>query len=122
MPLQPIKIGGKVILNNIFFDIDQYDLKSESKAELEKLKEFLQRNPTLKIEIGGHTDNQGSKSHNIQLSKNRAKAVSYWLIMNDVAKERLSYKGYADNEPIMSNENPNGRSKNRRTEFKIMAK
>ncbi len=122
VPLQPIKIGGKVILKNIFFDIDQYDLKSESKVELEKLKEFLDRNPTLKIEIGGHTDNQGSRPHNLELSKNRAKAVSYWLIMNKISKDRLSYKGYADDEPIMSNEIADGRSKNRRTEFKIVGK
>ena len=110
------------ILKNIFFDIDQYDLKSESKVELEKLKEFLNRNPTLTIEIGGHTDNQGSRSHNIELSKNRAKAVSDWLIMNKISKNRLSYKGYADDEPIMSNEIADGRSKNRRTEFKITGK
>ncbi|MBK21441.1 MAG: hypothetical protein CMP63_03870 [Flavobacteriales bacterium] len=122
VPLQPIKIGGRVILKNVFFDTDKYELKPESKVELEKLKEFLEKNPTLKIEIGGHTDNQGSKLHNMELSKNRAKSVSYWLMMNNVPKERLSYKGYADNEPIMSNENPEGRSKNRRTEFKIIGK
>ena len=122
VPLQKIKIGGKVILKNIFFDTDKYELKPESKVELNKLKEFLQKNPTLKIEVGGHTDSQGVKSHNIELSKNRAKAVSDWLIMNEISKDRLSYKGYADNEPIASNENTEGRSKNRRTEFKIIGK
>jgi outer membrane protein OmpA-like peptidoglycan-associated protein len=122
VPLEPIKIGGRVILQNIFFDIDQYELKPESKVELQKLKEFLDRNSTLKIEIGGHTDNKGSKAHNIELSKNRAKAVSHWLIMNKISQDRLSYKGYADEEPIMSNEIADGRSKNRRTEFKIIGK
>ena len=58
----------------------------------------------------------------LELSKNRAKAVSYWLIMNKISKDRLSYKGYADDEPIMSNEIADGRSKNRRTEFKIIGK
>ena len=82
----------------------------------------MKKNPTLKIEVGGHTDSQGVKSHNIELSKNRAKAVSDWLIMNEISKDRLSYKGYADNEPIASNENTEGRSKNRRTEFKIIGK
>jgi outer membrane protein OmpA-like peptidoglycan-associated protein len=119
VPLQPIKIGGKVILKNIFFDVNQYDLKSESKAELGKLKEFLSKNSSLKIEIGGHTDDQGSKSYNLELSRNRAKAVSDWLITNKISKNRLSYKGYADNEPIMSNDSLEGRSRNRRTEFKI---
>tara|TARA_Y100000589_G_scaffold295780_1_gene302451 strand:+ start:524 stop:2467 length:1944 start_codon:yes stop_codon:yes gene_type:complete len=122
VPLQPIKIGGTVILKNIFFDLGQYNLKPESKVELEKLKEFLVRNPNLTIEIGGHTDNQGSRSYNIELSKNRAKAVSDWLIMNKISKNRLSHKGYADDQPIMSNEIADGRSKNRRTEFKITGK
>ncbi|MBI35132.1 MAG: hypothetical protein CMP67_07195 [Flavobacteriales bacterium] len=120
VPLQPIKIGGKVVLKNIFFDTDKFELKPESKVELEKLKEFLEKNPTLKIEIGGHTDNQGSKSHNLDLSKNRAKAVADWLIMNKIDKNRLSYKGYADDEPVMSNDTAEGRAKNRRTEFKII--
>ena len=87
---------------------------------MQKLKEFLEKNPTLKIEIGGHTDNQGSKSHNLDLSKNRAKAVADWLIMNKIDKNRLSYKGYADDEPVMSNDTAEGRAKNRRTEFKII--
>lgn len=120
VPLQPIKVGMKVVLENIFFDTDKYELKPESKVELTKLKEYLEMNPTLKIEIGGHTDNQGSKDHNLKLSNNRARSVYEWLIMNKISKERLSFKGYADDQPIDSNETLEGRAKNRRTEFKII--
>lgn len=120
VPLQPIKVGMTVVLNNIFFATDKFDLEPESKVELEKLREYLEKNPTLKIEIGGHTDNQGSKAHNQELSTNRSRAVYEWLIMNKIAKERLSFAGYADDIPIDSNETPEGRAKNRRTEFKIV--
>lgn len=122
IPLQPIKVGSKVVLENIFFDTDKFELKDASKVELEKLKDFLEKNPSLHIEISGHTDNQGSKQHNLVLSKNRARSVYEWLIMNKVAKERLTFKGYADEQPLLSNETPEGRSKNRRTEFLITKK
>ena len=97
-------------------------MKSASKVELEKLKEFLEKNATLKIEIGGHTDNQGSKTHNLELSKNRARSVYEWLITNGISKERLSFAGYADEKPIAKNDTPEGRQENRRTEFKIIGK
>lgn len=122
VPLQPIKIGSTVVLKNIFFDVDRFELKSESKVELKKLAEFLSKNPTLKIEIGGHTDNKGSRVHNQTLSENRAKSVKDWLVSNGIKIERLSSKGYADSEPIMDNSTVEGRSANRRTEFKIVGK
>ena len=122
VPLQPIEIGKSVVLENIFFPIDEYSLETESEVELMKLKEYLDKNPTLKIEIGGHTDNQGGKEHNLTLSKNRARAVYEWLIMHNIGKDRLSYEGYADNQPIADNSSTEGRAKNRRTEFKITGK
>ncbi len=122
VPLQRIKLGATVILKNIFFDTDSYDLKSASNVELDKLKEFLEKNPILKIEIGGHTDNKGSKAHNLQLSKNRAKSVYEWLITNGVPKDKLSFAGYADDLPLKSNDTAEGRQENRRTEFKIIGK
>lgn len=120
IPLVPIKVGSKVILKNIFFETDKYDLKSESVVELEKLKGFLEENATLKIEIGGHTDNTGSKDHNLELSKNRARSVYEWLIMNGIKKDRLTFKGYADEVPVATNETEEGRAENRRTEFTIL--
>lgn len=120
--LEPIEIGNKVILNNIFFDTNKFDLKPESIAELQKLVEFLTVNPTVHIEISGHTDNVGNDQINQTLSENRAKSVYQYLIANKVDASRLVYKGYGKTQPIAPNDNEDSRSKNRRTEFKIIAK
>ncbi len=120
IPLQPIQIGRRVVLRNIFFDTDKYILKPESNAELNKLVSFLKSNPTISIEISGHTDTQGGKEHNEELSLNRAKAVYNYLIENGIESERLSYAGYGYTQPIATNETAKGRALNRRTEFKIM--
>jgi outer membrane protein OmpA-like peptidoglycan-associated protein len=120
--LQPIEIGNKVILNNIFFDTNKFDLKPESVAELQKLVEFLNVNPTVHIEISGHTDNVGNDQLNQTLSENRAKAVYQYLISSQVNPTRLVYKGYGKTQPIAPNTTDEGRQKNRRTEFMIIAK
>jgi outer membrane protein OmpA-like peptidoglycan-associated protein len=120
VPLIPISAGAKVVLKNIFFETSKFDLKPESVTELDKLVQFLQVNPKLKIEIGGHTDNQGKKQDNLILSNNRAKAVYDYLITNKIEMKRLSFKGYADNQPLVDNTTEANRSKNRRTEFKII--
>ena len=117
--LQAIALNAKVVLKNIFFELDSYELKPESKLELGKLIQFLKTNPTVTIEIGGHTDNQGSREHNKILSENRAKTVYDYLIQHHIEKSRLSYKGYGFDQAIASNDNPEGRALNRRTEFKI---
>jgi outer membrane protein OmpA-like peptidoglycan-associated protein len=119
--LQKITVDDPVVLKNIFFDTDKYDLKKESYAELNKLVELLKNNPKLKIEISGHTDNQGSKTHNQELSQNRAKAVYDYLAANGIATTRLTYKGYGDTQPIDTNDTDQGRANNRRTEFKVTA-
>ncbi len=120
IPLKSMKIGEIVVLKNVFFDTDKFDLKPESKIELNKLVNLLTKNKTIKIEIGGHTDNQGSKEHNQILSKNRANAVYEYLINSGIDKTRLSYQGYGMEIPIATNDTPEGRSLNRRTEFKIV--
>lgn len=120
--LQPIEVGNKVILNNIFFDTNKFDLKPESIAELQKLVEFLNVNPTVHIEISGHTDNVGNDQLNQTLSENRAKAVYQYLISSQVNPARLVFKGYGKTQPIAPNTTDEGRQKNRRTEFMITAK
>jgi outer membrane protein OmpA-like peptidoglycan-associated protein len=120
MPLIPIKAGEKVVLKNIFFETGSFKLKDESKAELQKLIVFLTANISLKIEIGGHTDNVGDKKSNEVLSQNRAKAVYDYLVTNMVAPTRLSYKGFGDKQPISTNETDEGKAANRRTEFTVM--
>ena len=120
--LEPIEIGNKVILNNIFFDTNKFDLKTESIAELDQLVSFLTVNPTLHIEISGHTDNVGNDQLNQTLSENRAKSVYLYLINNKIATERLVFKGYGKTQPIAPNATEEDRKKNRRTEFKIISK
>jgi len=120
IPLKPIKVGEVVILNNIFFETDKYDLKAESTVELDKLIDFLDKNPSVKIEISGHTDNVGSTEHNIKLSENRARSVYNFLIETGIAPERLQYKGYGETLALENNETEAGKAKNRRTEFKIV--
>ncbi|PIP54868.1 MAG: hypothetical protein COX07_02985 [Bacteroidetes bacterium CG23_combo_of_CG06-09_8_20_14_all_32_9] len=117
--LTPIKTGVSVILKNIFFDTDLYELKPESKAELTKLIMFMKDNTGVTIEIDGHTDNVGSQAHNLNLSQNRAKSVLNYLIEHGVAASRLSYKGYSFSKPIAANDTEEGKALNRRTEFII---
>ena len=114
-------IGETVVLKNIFFDVNKYELKSESFTELNKLIDLLNKNAKFRIEIGGHTDNTGDKGSNIILSENRAKSVYDYLIKNGIQASRLAFKGYGDYIPIDSNETEEGRFKNRRTDFKLIA-
>ena len=120
IPLKPIKIGESVILKNIFFDTDQYVLKEESLAELQKLTGLLLKNPNLKIELRGHTDNVGTAEHNLELSRNRAKAVYDFLVQHDISATRLSFDGFGFSQPIDVNTTEQGRANNRRTEFKVV--
>lgn len=118
--LQPIEAGRSVVLKNVFFDTDKFDLKSRSRTELNKLTQVMNDNPNIKIEISGHTDNQGSKESNQVLSENRAKAVHDYLLNAGIAADRLTFKGYGQDQPIASNDSENGRAQNRRTEFKVV--
>jgi outer membrane protein OmpA-like peptidoglycan-associated protein len=119
IPLQPIEVNASIVLNNIFFDINKYDLKPESRVELDKLTQLLKENPTLHVQINGHTDNAGNPSDNLTLSNNRAKAVVNYLISNGIAAERLSSKGFGETQPVAGNNTEEGRAKNRRTEMKV---
>jgi len=120
VPLNPMLAGEKIVLKNIFFETAKYNLKNESKVELDKLVAFLTKNNKLIIEIGGHTDNAGNAQLNLALSKNRANSVKEYLTGKGIVAERLQTKGYGANEPIADNSTAEGKAKNRRTEFKIM--
>ncbi len=122
IPLQKIDVGGMVVLNNIFFDTNKYNLLPESMAELDQLIQFLNSNPAIAIEIGGHTDNTGDDQSNLRLSENRAKTVYEHLVSNKILPSRLSYKGYGETKPVSDNATEEGRKNNRRTEFKILKK
>ena len=122
IPLQPIDTGNVVELKNIFFETAKFDLKPESKAELNKLVSFLILNKTMRIELSGHTDNVGDKKSNQLLSQNRAKSVYDYLILNGIDAKRLSFKGYGDTIPKVKNDSDSNRALNRRTEFKVIGK
>jgi len=117
--LQPTDVGTVVTLKNVFFDFDKAELKPESYVELDKLADYLRTNK-IRIEIGGHTDDQGSDDYNDRLSENRAKSVYDYLVNKGIPADRLQYKGYGKRVPIADNATGEGRAINRRTEFKII--
>ncbi len=108
------------VLKNVFFETGSADLKSISKTELNKLVSLLLENPKMKIQLNGHTDNVGKADKNQVLSLNRAIAVMDYLISNGITANRVSAKGFGAKQPIASNETPEGRKQNRRTEFVIV--
>jgi outer membrane protein OmpA-like peptidoglycan-associated protein/tetratricopeptide (TPR) repeat protein len=122
IPLQPIEVNAAIVLRNIFFDVNKYDLKSESQVELDKVVQLLQDNLAVKVQIEGHTDNVGTAADNQKLSENRAKAVVSYLNSKGIALTRLTAKGFGATKPIADNTTEEGRAQNRRTELKIMAK
>jgi len=119
--LQPIEANASIILKNVFYDVNKFDLKPESEAELDLLVKLLNENPALKIQIGGHTDNVGKPADNLTLSNNRAKAVVTFLVAKGIAATRLSSKGFGETQPIDDNKTEEGRAKNRRTEMKVIS-
>ena len=119
VPLFPVRSGESFVTRNIFFDTDKYLIKPESNPELQLVSELLTRNPEISLEIIGHTDNTGERQHNKILSENRAQAVYHRLIEMGIAASRLSYKGMGSTNPVSANDTPEGRAKNRRTEFVI---
>lgn len=120
--LQPIEANASVVLNNIFFEVNRYELESQSIAELNRVVELLNDNPGIKILIGGHTDNTGKAADNLTLSNNRAKAVIDYLIGKGIDASRLQYKGFGASRPVKDNTTEEGRAANRRTELTILSK
>lgn len=124
--LKKLSVGSKIVLRNIFFDLDKATLRAESTNELNRLIKLMNDVPTLNIELGGHTDSQGSDSHNQDLSERRAKAVVDYLTKAGIVASRLKSAGYGETELV--NECANGvkcssekHQLNRRTEFKVLA-
>mgnify|MGYP005813131803 CR=1 FL=1 len=122
IPLQPIEANASIVLNNIFFDVGKFELRSESQTELDKVVQLMNDNPGVKIQIGGHTDNEGKPADNMTLSNNRAKAVVNYLVSKNINAQRLSAKGFGETQPVADNKTDEGRAKNRRTELKIVSK
>lgn len=122
VPMVSIDTGSVVELKNVFFETAKFDLKPESKVELDKLVSFLTFNKTLRIQLSGHTDNVGDKKSNQLLSQNRAKAVYDYLAAHGIDAKRLTFVGYGDTRPKVPNDSDANRAINRRTEFKVVGK
>ncbi len=115
------EVGSKVVLRNVFFDIGKFDLKAESVAEVENIRELLEHDPQLRVQINGHTDNVGNAAANKTLSLKRASSVINYLVQHGIAANRLTAKGYGSERPIVSNDDEvGGREINRRTEIEII--
>ncbi|MGB0934232.1 MAG: OmpA family protein [Lishizhenia sp.] len=131
IPLYPIAVAEtKITLENVFFDLNKTSLRKESFVELNKLVSFLDNNPSIKIEIGGHTDTRGDAEDNQKLSEGRASSVYRYLLENGISTQRLTFKGYGETQPIIndteidalttSDEKEKAHQTNRRTEYKII--
>jgi len=118
--LQPIVKNASIVLNNIFFEVDKYQLEEKSKTELIEVVLLLKNNPSLRMEIGGHTDDTGNEAYNQQLSLNRAGAVLDFLESQGVPRERVTKKGYGSQKPLKPNSSEENRQFNRRIEFKVL--
>ena len=106
-----------IALYGVLFDFNKASLKAESDSVLQRVLAILQHDPTLKLEVQGHTDNVGSDDYNQKLSNARASAVMAWLVHHGVAANRLSSKGYVKTVPVASNDSDEGRARNRRVEI-----
>lgn len=122
MAFDPIEVGETYEINNINFDTDSYALNEQVINILSEFIEFMKENSNIRVAINGHTDNVGDPASNLLLSTNRAKAVNDFLIIEGISAERVEYKGFGESSPISSNDTPEGRAKNRRTEFVILSK
>lgn len=124
--LKMLSVGTKIVLRNIFFDLDKATLRSESTAELNRLIKLMNDVPTLNIELGGHTDSQGSDEHNQDLSERRAQAVVDYLTKSGISAARLKSAGYGETELVNGCKNGvkctgEQHQENRRTEFKVLS-
>ena len=112
--------GDAVVLQNIQFEYNSSALTEDSHSGIQMLTDFLQRNPGLKVELAGHTDNVGSESYNQKLSADRAEVVRKALVDNGIEATRLTAKGYGSTKPIVPNDTDEHRALNRRTEMIII--
>lgn len=118
--LQPVELNAVTTFNNVQFATNSYQLQPAAYVELDKLLQVLIENPSLKVEIGGHTDNIGKPEDNLVLSTNRAKAIVEYLTGKGIDASRMSYKGYGATQPVADNATEAGRARNRRTTFTVV--
>ncbi len=123
--LQPIEVATvqenvTIVLNNVFFDFDKAVLKPESFPELDRVVKLMNEKATMQIEIAGHTDATGPDDYNLGLSERRAKSVIKYFSGKGISADRMNVAFFGETKPVETNENKEGRRKNRRVEFKIL--
>src|ERR1044072_1686423 len=122
------KVEAVIVLDNVYYDFDKSSLQQASFPALDKLVGLLKEYPAMVIEIRAHTDNMGDDKYNMTLSDARAQVVVNYLVSKGIDKVRLQSKGYGASMPVVPNkkedgtDDPEGRQKNRRTEFKVLSK
>ncbi|MEO6489825.1 MAG: OmpA family protein [Ferruginibacter sp.] len=121
IPLQPIEAGASIVLKNIFFDVNKFQLKPESLSELDKVVMLMKENPKVNIQISGHTDNVGKDADNLVLSLNRGKSVIGYLVSKGVNPASIKSKGFGATKPIAPNDTEQGKALNRRTELVVVS-
>jgi outer membrane protein OmpA-like peptidoglycan-associated protein/tetratricopeptide (TPR) repeat protein len=122
---EPPKVNETFVVENVYYDFNKADLKPESFPALDEIVRMLNFYPNMEIELSAHTDSKGTNAYNQKLSEARARSVVEYLVSKGIARERLQAKGYGETMPIEPNtingkDNPEGREKNRRTEFKVL--
>jgi len=118
---RPVR-GENFVMNNIIFDYDAASLRRESKPELDRIVTLLKTYPSLRIEVGGHTDSVGSLTYNLNLSRQRAEAVRDYLVtQGGIMKSRITSRGYGPSHPVALNATEEGRTRNRRSELRVLA-
>ncbi|GIV39038.1 MAG: hypothetical protein KatS3mg033_0838 [Thermonema sp.] len=116
-----LKVGAKIPLHNITFDYNSWELNEDAKREIDRIYKLLKDNPTVIVEIAGHTDDRGSAAYNLELSRKRANAVKEYLLQKGMAPDRFVTKGYGESRPIADNQTEEGRAKNRRFELIVLS-
>lgn len=124
--LDKIELNRIFVMENIYYNYNKSDIRPDAAKELDKLVQLLVDNPEIKIELGSHTDSVDTDDYNQRLSQRRAESAVAYIVQHGIAADRLVAKGYGESKPIARNTNPDGsdnpvgRQKNRRTEFKIL--
>jgi peptidoglycan-associated lipoprotein len=130
IPLNKIEIDKAIVLENIYYDLDKWDIRPDAAIELDKLVSILKDNPDIKIELSSHTDSRQTADYNYELSKKRAQSAVNYIISKGISPDRITAKGYGESQLLISDEEisrlptdeekEKAHQKNRRTEFKIL--
>lgn len=124
--LDKMELNKTFVLDNIYYDLDSANIRPDAAKELDKLVQILIDNPEINIELSSHTDSIASVEYNLNLSQRRAQSAVNYMIQRGISPDRMIAKGYGELRPIARNtnpdgtDNPEGRQRNRRTEFKIL--